>query len=747
MNPLLITINSYLDTLYPLPGRMIALYILAFAFVFVLVLVQFFILRREKAVFLLDTKLRQSVENDMFLINETIVQKNRIIEGMKYKETIYNNFFKSSCDAIVFIDEDKFIDCNKAALDIFGCESKAELVLKNPVMFSPEFQPGGASSSVLGKKYFDIALKNGSCHFEWLHCRLDATKFNADVVLTIMVTKGSVLQKVTIRDINKEKQAENALKKAKEDAEKASIAKSDFLAEMSHEIRTPINGIIGMTELVMDSMLNEHQADFVLAINSEASSLLHLVDEILDFSKIEAGQLELEKIDFNLCMMLEEFVRSFSIRASLKGLDFILYTDPGMPFMISGDPGRLRQILANLVGNALKFTDKGKISIFAEIDHESDETITVLFKVEDTGIGISKEKQKSIFENYTQAESSTTRIYGGTGLGTTIAMKLAKLMHGEIHVESTIGKGSTFRFNASFDKTDSIVSVSQIIRGIGKDENFNSEKKQLTKYSIPDNYSKINRMEILLVEDNSTNRQIIIQHIESAGFKVAIAENGQDAVDAFKKGKYELIIMDMHMPLMNGYEATKRIRELEESLELLKDGKRIPIIALTANAIKSDREKCFEAGVDAYETKPIQRQKLYEILERWLSVTILKPGLLVESNSDKSQLIPIDYQKALAEFDDDKEFFDELLNEFIANVDIQINEISLALIAKNAKIVADHAHSIKGGAANLLAHDLSFAAGELEKTGKKRTLENGQSQLEKLKYEFNRLKSYSENFT
>ena len=376
-------------------------------------------------------------------------------------------------------------------------------------------------------------------------------------------------------------------------SEDASRSKTEFLASMSHEIRTPLNSIIGMAEVLVETPLTDEQQDYVRIFRSAGESLLEIINDILDLSKIEAGQTALETIDFHLPSLLDSVVSILSVRAAEQNTTISVQLHSDIPHGLSGDPTRLRQILINLVGNGVKFTENGTVKISARIDAEN----KLLFSVKDNGIGVAQEKQELIFESFTQADSLTTRKYGGTGLGLTICKKLTKMMGGRIWLESSPGEGSTFFFTCTF-------------RAAVSDPLPTPEKPTpATSCEI------LKPAHILLVDDNEDNRNLISLYLRNTPFTLKTAQNGKEAVRIFKRSWFDIVIMDIEMPLMDGYETTKQLRQWE----LEQKDEETPIIALTAHAFVRFKKKCMAAGCSDYLTKPIRRDTLLHTITTHLN--------------------------------------------------------------------------------------------------------------------------------
>ena len=564
-----------------------------------------------------------------------VVEHKQAQEMLVESELRYKTLYEFSRDAIMILDPStyKFMAGNQATLALFGAKTEAEFLGRGPWDVSPEYQPDGQPSSIRAQQAIEKAVRDGVNFFEWTHTKLDGQEFPSTVLLTYVEFPDRQLLQATVRDVTEQKQTERRLREAKDEVDKinelllestaratemasqadyANCAKSQFLANMSHEIRTPMNAIIGFNNILADEDLTEDQRKYVNLVRNSTENLLVLINDILDFSKIESGQLKVETIDCSLGQSLNALEDIMKPQAEAKCLDFKVMMNENLPVHIKSDPYRLKQCLVNLVSNAIKFTDEGSVHVKISL-HEDHGKHFIQFDVEDTGIGIPEDRHQAIFESFTQADGDTTRKYGGTGLGLAITKQLAGLLGGRLTLTSDIGKGSVFSL---------VIPTGIDVVGQPLLSQHTSEDRDVGVTQAADTVRFSG--DVLVAEDVEGNQVLMKLLLSKLGIHVAIAQDGNQAVQMASAHSFDLILMDMQMPNMNGYEATCLLKQR---------GTQTPIVALTANAMKEDNQKCLEAGCDGYLTKPIDQRELQQLLAKHLPIVKEPADETIDSTS------------------------------------------------------------------------------------------------------------------
>jgi len=633
-----------------------------------------------------------AIESD---ITEKIKRSQKILNLIKTQQSIFDGANYS----IIFTDTKGTIKMvNKACLSLLEYKEHELVNMATPALFQDNNEiiahnkklkaAFGVTIPLIETLIYKAKSENKADANEWTFITKSGKRIPVWMSITCINDKdGNVLGYLGVaEDYTLKKKAESDLINAKKLAEQAVKMKDNFLANMSHEIRTPMNAIVGFTDLLTMTPLNTEQKEFVGNVKMAGDNLLLLINDILDFSKIESGKLVIDNQPFNLKTTLKHVYDLLHVKAKEKNLDFNLFLDADMPDIIHGDKGRINQIIMNLAGNAIKFTKQGEVNILVKKLKETDTFITLKFSIKDTGIGISNDKLETIFERFSQGEQSTTRNFGGSGLGLNISKQLIELQHGELKVRSLVNVGSDFYFSLDFKKV--------------------TQEEIKPALDIVQQDSQNSRLSILLFEDNVINQRLAYNVIKNFGFDLDIAENGQEGLDMLKSKEYDLILMDLQMPIMDGYQATISIRE-----DLKLD---IPIIAMTAHSLVGERQKCYDIGMNAYVPKPFKQD---ELLNKILSVVkerklLNKPKAIISENKTIVKDIDLTYLKEIS--GGSLDFEKEMIELFIPRVAEELDLLEKAFKECDYLAIKNISHGMKSSLSLFLLKDMVDICSSLE---------------------------------
>jgi PAS domain S-box-containing protein len=628
---------------------------------------------------------------------EAALVARRALSDLEQAQARFAAVFEHAPSAYLFFERRRGIThCNPATVAMFGAGSEQQLRGLMPWFpwMSPPLQADGRESR---ERALELLRRHVGSHdrvlsFDWRFQRTDGSTFDAEVNVIVLSWDEGPEFCAVVTDVSARKAAEEAMQEARAAAEAASRTKTAFLANMSHELRTPMNAIIGMTHLALEDALTPRQQRYVEKAHGAARNLLQILDDILDVSKVEAGHLELERIEFAPAAIVDEVADLLALKADEKGLLLRFVTAPGLPGRLVGDPTRLRQVMVNLGSNAIKFTDRGEVTLGVEPAGEDTQGIELHGWVRDTGVGLSADEQSRIFRPFVQADNSTTRRFGGTGLGLAICRQLVEKMGGRLWVESAQGRGSTFHFTARFGRVDAIgvAAATKTAPRLG-----------------PAPRRRLEGARLLLVEDHPLNQELARELLQRAGIDVMTVGDGAQALAALERdGPFDGVLMDCQMPVMDGYTATERIRANPAWRDL-------PVIAMTASALAADRDRAFAAGMNAHIAKPLDVEQMFATLAAWIA-----PGTRASAPAPAqrglSALRTIDARDALGRCGGNEALYRRLLRLFAAEQAGFAAALAAARASGDWALAERLAHDLKGLAATLGAHALHGAAASLQ---------------------------------